>query len=751
MLEIRLLGPLEISDDGRSLAVPRLKPRALLAVLALNAGRVVSKDRLVDDLWGEDAPKTARHALENYVSDLRKLLGGHVVATQAPGYLLRLDPEQVDALRFERLVRDSAAREALALFRGRPLEDVADAPFASSEIGRLEELEIVALETHLEANLGPASVTELEQLIAKHPYRERLRGLLMLALYRSGRQADALAAYRSARSTLADDLGIEPGDELQELERAILRQDPALRVAAPAAAEAPRQRRAGRKTVTVAVTELALDRVDPEALQPALDRARVIAERHGGTLERRGSSIACVFGVPTVHEDDALRAVRAAVELRDLLVEREPRTGISTGEVYVDAEQSVTGEPLSRAEQLARSAAPGEIVVAPETLRLVGDAASAEGARLVELNADTGRALRLDSPLVGRERQLRALQSAFANAVADRTCHLFTVLGPAGVGKSRLLAELTAGLGGDATVLRGPCLPYGEGVTYWPLREAGIEGEPEAARGAFETLARSKPLVVCFDDLHWAEPAFLDLVEDVAESRGGSMLLVCLARPELLDVRPGWGGGRVNVSSVLLEPLSDEESGRLIDNLLGPSDLPEIVRDWIVSTAEGNPLFVEEMLASLVDQEVLRPQGEGWTTVEMPALAIPPSVQALIAARIDRLPDDERTVLELASIEGTRFHPEAVAELAPEGHDVERQLAALVRKELLRPREGEHSFAFRHQLVRDAAYDSMPKQLRAELHERLAEWLRPREGDEIAAYHLEQAGGLRRELGVSRA
>jgi predicted ATPase len=413
----------------------------------------------------------------------------------------------------------------------------------------------------------------------------------------------------------------------------------------------------------------------------------------------------------------------------------------------VDAEQSVSGEPLSRAEELAGTAAPGDILVAPETLRLAGGAVSAEGARLVELRADTGRTLRLDSPLVGRERQLQALRSAFANAVADRTCQLFTVLGPAGVGKSRLVAELTAGL--DAAVLRGRCLPYGEGVTFWPLREAGIDAEPEEARTTFETLARSKPLVVCFDDLHWAEPAFLDLVEDVAESRGAPILLVCLARPELLDARPGWGGGRVNASSVLLEPLSDEESGRLIDNLLGPSDLPEIVRDWIVSAAEGNPLFVEEMLASLVDQEVLRPQGEGWTTVEMPALAVPPSVQALIAARIDRLPDDQRTVLELASVEGTRFHPEAVAELAR--GEVDTELAALVRKELLRPREGEQSFAFRHQLVRDAAYDSMPKQLRAELHERLADWLRPREGDDIADYQLEQAAGLRRDLGMSRA
>src|SRR5581483_4281607 len=461
-----------------------------------------------------------------------------------------------------------------ALIRGAPLEDVGEAPFAAAEAARLEELEIAARESLLEAGLGPGAVAELEQLIARRPYRERLRGLLMLALYRSGRQADALAAYRAARATLADELGIEPGDDIQELERAILRQDPALRgpsAEAPPATPAPR--RAGRKTVTVAVTELALSGADPEALRSLLDRAREIAERHGGSLlPRGGSSVALVFGVPVVHEDDAVRAARAAAELRDCLADLEPRTGVATGEVYVDAEQAVTGEPLSSAEQFAQSARAGEILLAPET------------SRLVELHGDGGRRLRLDSPLVGRERQLQTLRSAFANAVADETCHLFTVLGAAGVGKSRLVGELTAGL--DATIVRGRCLPYGEGVTLWALQEMGVE--PGEARGTFEGLARERPLVAVFDNLHWAEPELLDLVEDIAGSRGAPILLVCLARPELLEARPGWGGGRINAASVLLEPLSDEESGRLIDNLLGPSDLPQIVRDWIVSTAEGN-------------------------------------------------------------------------------------------------------------------------------------------------------------------
>jgi DNA-binding SARP family transcriptional activator len=719
MLEIRLLGPLEIRDGDRTLTVSRQKPRALLALLALNAGRVVSRDRLVDELWGDEAPKTARHALENYVSQLRKLVGDALV-TQAPGYLLRVDADSVDALRFDRLVRSSpeSLREALDLFRGMPLEDV-DAPFASAEAQRLQELELTArealAEASLDAGLQDGLVAELERLVVRDPYRENLRGLLMLALYREGRQADALAAYRAARTVLAEDLGLDPGEELQELERAILRQDPSLRgpAAAPSAPE-PAPRRAGRKTVTVAVVELAGR--DPEALRAVLADA---VELHGGTLQGH----VAVFGVPALHEDDALRAVRAAVGLRDL--DPSARAGIATGEVYVDAEQSATGEPLGRAHELAREAADGEIVLAPETLRLVADAADVENGRVLELRPDTTRTLRLDSPLVGRERQLQALRSAFDAVTADQTSHLFTVLGDAGVGKSRLVEEFAGGLGDGASVLRGRASSYG-----------GCELP--------EPVAHEHPVVLVLEDLHWAEPELLDLVEQLAESRSTPILLVCVARPELLETRPGWAGGKVNAISILLEPLSAEESSRLIDNLLGPSDLPDVVREWIVETSEGNPLFVEEMLASLVDRNVLRPSGAGWTTVEMPALSIPPSVQALIAARVDRLPADERTVLELAAIEGTRFGRESVAALAPDAlrDRLDDLFAALARKELLRPRDG--GYAFRHQLVRDAAYEAMSKRDRAGLHERFAELADPAE----AEFHRARAASLAAEIGA---
>jgi DNA-binding SARP family transcriptional activator len=787
VLEFLLLGPVEVRDGDRVVEVPRKKQRTLLAILALDAGRVVSTDRLVDGLWGENPPKTAKHALESYVSELRKILGRDTIVTQPGGYLLDADPERVDVLRFERLVTEARAgdmaerlRDALALKRGPALGDLAEEPFARTEAARIAELELGAREELVDAELEVGRHAEmvvvLEPLVAAHPYRERLRAQLMLALYRSGRQADALATYQDARRILVEELGIDPGEELQELQRAILRQDAALRAprtAEPELAEPRSGARAGRKTVTILAAGLAnadelADRLDPEPLRVVLDRyvdlGRKAVARHGGTWQPRGGeAVLAVFGVPVAHEDDALRAVRAAVELREgvsalndgLLpghgVFLELRAAVATGEVLVqpDAADLVTGRAVSLAERHERAARPGQILVGENTYRLVKEVVVAEqesdpdSYRLVELLPDGHRrALRLDSPIVGRRRQLAALASAFESAVSDRALHLFTVLGPAGVGKSRLVEEFLASLEDVADVRRGRCLPYGEGVEYRPLEEAGIVDDDIGA------LARERPLVVALDDLQWADPKLLDLVERLAVSvRDARVVLVCSARPELLELRPAWGGGKPNATSILLEPLSEAESERLLDNLLGESDLPGPVRDYLVRTGEGNPLFVEELLAMLVERDILRREAGRWTTTEIPRIPIPPTVQALVAARIDRLPEGERTVLELASVEGKLFGLDVVADLAPAQlrDDVDAHLAALVRKELVRPRPDEPGgFAFRHQLMRDAAYASIPMSVRATLHERLARLL-----DEDAEYHLSQAQRYRAELGSS--
>jgi tetratricopeptide (TPR) repeat protein len=414
----------------------------------------------------------------------------------------------------------------------------------------------------------------------------------------------------------------------------------------------------------------------------------------------------------------------------------------------------------------------------------------------------------LDSPMVGRDRERQLLQLAFERAVDDRASHLATILGPAGVGKSRLIEEFLASLPDDVAVLRGRCLPYGEGITFWPLVEvvhqaAGIIAEdppgvaedklravvgeahdadlvqqrvaqviglvadsavPEETfwgiRRFLESLARDRPVAVLFDDIHWGEPTFLDLVEHLADwTRDAAILVCCLSRNELLDVRPGWGGGKVNATTVLLEPLSERQCDELIENLLGRAELNPEARDRIVDAAEGNPLFVEEMLSMLIDDGLLRRDDGHWVPAgDLGTITVPPSIQALLAARLDRLEREERGVVERASVVGRVFYRGAVSELSPEPvrQGIAGHLRTLVRRELIRPHAAEfddETYRFRHLLIRDAAYEAMPKEVRAELHERFAGWLervtgeRLREYEEIVGYHLEQAFRYRSELG----
>ena len=402
-VEFRVLGPFEVLVEGRAFELTRPKQRSLLALLLLHAGEVVSTDRLVEELWAGRPPKAAVGSLQNVVSDLRKALSPEVVATRSPGYTLGVDPERVDLHRFQRLVaqaseggeaerRSALLREALALWRGPPLAELAFEPFAHIEIARLEEMRTAAREELIEAELElgrhSALVGELETLVTEHPLRERLRGQLMLALYRSGRQVEALEAYRRARETLVDELGIEPSPDLQRLEQSILRHDSDLDLVEKAAlAVAPPEER--RKTVTILFTDIVDStslgaRLDPEVLRSIMrryfDTVRTIVERHDGTVEKFiGDAAMAVFGVPQRHEDDALRAARASTELRDALVglnaelEREHglviqiRTGINTGEVLAGEAASgqpfATGAAVTVAARLQQAALPGETLL----------------------------------------------------------------------------------------------------------------------------------------------------------------------------------------------------------------------------------------------------------------------------------------------------------------------------------------------------------------------------------------------------
>jgi class 3 adenylate cyclase/tetratricopeptide (TPR) repeat protein len=545
-----------------------------------------------------------------------------------------------------------------------------------------------------------------------------------------------------------------------------------------------------RKTVTVVFADVvgstALgERVDPEAVRATMRRyfeeLRTILERHGGTVEKFiGDAVMAVFGVPQAHEDDALRAVRAAAEMRDAIggMELEARIGVNTGEVVAgEAETLVTGDAVNVAARLEHSAAPGEVLIGADTLQLVRDAArtepvelslkgksgSVEAYRLLAVDPEApATARRLDSPLVGRRRELERLRQDFEHAAAERSCHLVTLLGPAGVGKSRLVAELVDEVGDRARIVRGRCLHYGEGITYWPLVEIllALGADPEdvlalpspqeaavATRKLLEAEAAEQPLVVVFDDLQWGEPAFLDLVEHVADaSRDAPLALLCIARPELLDIRPAWGGGKLNATSIFLEPLAETEASALMDNLLGDAELSDELRARIVEAAGGNPLFVEEMLLVLGEH--------GDTNGDV---SVPPTIHALLQARLDLLASEERAVVERGSVEGEVFHRSPVSELAPPpvSAELDDHLAKLVRKELIRPEPatipGDDAFRFRHLLIRDAAYESLPKEIRAELHEGFADWLDAHvnlvEQDEIVGYHLEQAALYRRELG----
>jgi class 3 adenylate cyclase/tetratricopeptide (TPR) repeat protein len=580
-----------------------------------------------------------------------------------------------------------------------------------------------------------------------------------------------------------------------------------------------------RKTVTIVFADVtgstALgEQTDPEVMRRIMGRyseeMRSVLERHDGTVEKFiGDAVMAVFGIPTVHEDDALRAVRAAAEMRARLAtlneefERERsvtiavRTGVNTGEVIAgdssEGQAFATGDAVNVAARLEQAAQPGEILLGAvthelvggavrtepvEPLKLKGKAQPVEAWRLVEVLPDAPAfTRRIDAPFVGRSEELRRLREAYNTTTATGACTLVTVTGAPGIGKSRLVRELLTSIGSGARVVVGRCLSYGEGITYWPLAEivrqvAGTDPRPAllellgrepdgfvaterllgaigavdesarteeifwATRILFERLARDRPLTVVVDDIHWAEPTLLDLIEYIVGFARGPILIVCMARPDLFDTRPHWSRS----GALELEPLNEKEAVALMDALLAEADLAPRIRDRIRDRAEGNPLFVEQML-DLASED------------ENEDLALPVTIQALLAARLDRLPVDERAVLVRGAVEGRLFHLGAVSSLLAEAErdGVPARLLALARKNFIRPDEslfpGDDAFRFVHVLVRDAAYEGAPKELRAELHERLAAWVeekatdRRSELEEIIGFHFEQAYAYRAALG----
>ena len=603
-----------------------------------------------------------------------------------------------------------------------------------------------------------------------------------------------------------------------------------------------------RKTVTLlfadATGSTALgERLDAEAYRDILDRffagARAAVERHGGTVEKFvGDAVLAVFGVPEVREDDALRAVRAAVEIQEAVgalstelerrlgVTLEVRIGVNTGAVVTGAARAggsfATGDAVNAAARLEQAASPGQILLGEETYALVRDAVEVRPLQPVAakgkseplaayplvrvLEAVTGRARRTDTLLVGRQAETQVLDDALHRTVTTSRSHLVTVVGAPGMGKTRLIHEWAAGIAERASVVGGRCVSYGQGITYWPvvqllrqalglagheseevtrhaidavmadqsdgdrvadlllalLGRAGSPGDADetgwAVRRVLEQLATRQPLVVTIDDLHWAEATLLELLELVRrEVDDLPLLLVCQARPELLDTHPNWASGSLNSMTVGLEPLTADQVATSLKSVLGGPVAPGIAR-VLAERSGGNPLFMEEIAAHLVDLGVLAedPGGTWALSGDLPTMLIPPTVSALLAARLGRLPPGERGVLERVSVIGLEFTEDEaqllVGESAPEVTDV---LAALARRDLLRRvrSDGDDSWAFKHILVRDAAYETLPKALRAELHELFAGRLERDESDTGAerhafvAHHLETTVRCRRELG----
>ena len=885
-MRYRILGPVEALDGLRPVRIGAAKPRALLGVLLLHANEVVPTGRLVDELWGEEAPATATKLVQGYVHALRKDLGAGSVVTQPPGYRMPLEPDDLDLSEFRRLLDEARSapleraaeltRKALSLWRGPPLVDVELAGAARHEVGRLSELRLAAqielLEAELELGRAEGLVGELELLVAAHPYQERLRGLLMLALYRSGRQAEALEAYQAARAMLAEELGLEPGQALRDLQSAILRQEATLGAegsaplpAAPERHEPPPDRGEPRPC-TVLLADIVGTRALSERLPSGeagalvgdcvLQLRRAVEEFGGTVYATEDDAVRACFGLPRAREDDPERAARAALRVLEVvgayatdiaeawaIPDFAIRIGIDTVRAVVGTRWDSDGLTMGDADEVAfalqRTAAPGSILVSAETdrrlsrrfeleplepLQIEGRTGAVPVSRLIGLaRPDHGPRLR---PLVGRARELDLLRSVVTDFETGRGRALLLV-GEPGIGKTRMLAELRALVSDDATWLEGQCLSYGG----WPFvdvlrRWLGIEpGDPEVvvrtrvgarlgslfgedvlrtlpglarlvrirvdpdvgipverteARRAYVEwiagLAERGSVVLALEDLHWAHASTRELAETLLEltDRSPLLLVVTLRRDQASE---GWRfRTRVltdyshRATEIPLEPLAPVAAREILATLL-PGALDDATVEDLVERAEGNPLFLEELLRALLEAGGLERRQRTWTTTLAPSVALPPALEGLLVARIDRLADGSRRVAQYAAVLGREFSVSMLEDVA--GESTRDDLADLMRAEIVREvrRYPELVCAFRHGLLHEAALASLTPSRRRELYgvvasalegvdrdslddqvERLAHY-HAQSGDlEAARAHLQRAAARAEELGAdSRA
>ncbi|HTR34214.1 MAG TPA: BTAD domain-containing putative transcriptional regulator, partial [Gaiellaceae bacterium] len=701
--------------------------------------------------------------LQGHVSRLRRLLGADAIVTRPPGYAL--EGADVDAARFARLLeappqetpaaRSERLAAALALWRGPTLADVADEPGLAAEARRLEELRLAAEEDRVDADLALGRHTDLvprlEELAAADPLRERPVAQLMLALYRSGRPGDALAAFRAFRARLRENVGLDPSAELRELERRVLVQDPTL-APPPAAAEAAPL----RVPVTVVAVALRAEGDDPEvygrALTEAREAVRLVLERNGASVPTAaGTTLVGLFGVPLPHEDDAARALRAVDELR--------------GDPHARGIGVVSGEAFA-----------GETPAVAAAVELAGRDGAVPAVDPLTHARARARRLRAGAPLAGRDAERQALRDAYAATLGEGRSRLVSIVGAAGIGKSRLVSELLAETGDQARVLLVRCISYGDGVTLLPaidlvrgaaelptgataeqasaqlatllrqddrgdvaaeqlVRLLGLTADPPeddslwAVRRLLVAQARSRPLVVVVDDLHWASPQIVDLVRQLGRPVYAPMLVLTTARTA--------EAAAVGGAALPLAPLDAAACAEVVESLLGrPADPATL--DRLVRASGGNPLFLEELVLAL----------------EEGTLAQPEPLESLLASRFARLPDRERDTVGSAAVIGRSITLDALRDLA--GEDVSDAVDAAIDGGILQATRAEgQDLEFRHLLLRDAAYAALPLTRRAELHERHAAWLDrttlfpPLEAEALGVYHLDQAHRARQTLDVA--